>query len=48
MIHSAYRQNNNIEKCAGIGLNGLILKKINENENIKMKKNPGSSLEVAC
>ena len=27
----------------------LYLKKINENENIKMKKkNPGSRLEVAC
>ena len=26
----------------------LYLKKINENENTKMKKNPGSRLEVAC
>ena len=26
----------------------LYLKKINENENIKMKKNPGSHLEVTC
>ena len=25
----------------------LYLKKINKNENIKMKKNPGSRLEVA-
>ena len=33
-----------------LGLNGFILKKTkeNENENIKMKKNPGSRLEVAC
>ena len=30
-----------------MGLNGFIFKKINENENIKMKKNPGSRLGVA-
>ena len=24
--HSAYRKNNNIEKCAGIGLNGFHIK----------------------
>ena len=29
--HSAYRKNNNIEKYAGIGLNGFIFKNINEN-----------------
>ena len=28
--HYAYRKNNNIEKCAGIGLNGFIFTKINE------------------
>ena len=28
-----------------MGLNGFIFEKINENENIKAKKNPGSRLE---
>ena len=27
--HSSYRQNNNHEKCAGMGFNGLIPKKLN-------------------
>ena len=27
-----------IEKCAGIGLNGFIFRKINENQSIKAKK----------
>ena len=29
--HTTYRKNNNLEKCAGIGLYGFISKKINEN-----------------
>ena len=29
-----------------MGLNGVIFKKINENLNIKTKKNPGSRLAV--
>ena len=29
--HSAYRKNIKCQKCAGMGLNGFILKKINEN-----------------
>ena len=36
------------QKCADMDLNGFILKKINENENIKEKKNPGSRFEVTC
>ena len=36
--HSTYRKNNNLEKCAGIGLNGFIPKKINTNYYIKVKK----------
>ena len=34
------------QKCAGMGLNGLIIQKINENWNDREKKNPGSGLEV--
>ena len=39
-----YRNNNNIEKCVGIGLNGFIFKKINLNLNINLneKKYPGN------
>ena len=46
--HTTYRKNNNHEKCAGIGLNGFISKNINEKYYIKVKKEPGSRLEVAC
>ena len=36
-------------KCGGKSGNGLIFKKINQNQNIKTKqKNPGSPLEVTC
>ena len=45
--HTIYRKNNNLEKCAGIGLDGFISKKINKNHYIKAKKDPGSCLEVA-
>jgi len=31
-----------------MGLNGFIFKKMNENKNIKTKKNLGSRLELAC
>ena len=44
--HSAYRWNIMYQKCAGMGLNGLIIQKINENWNDREKKNPGSGLEV--
>ena len=36
--HTTYSWNIKRQKCAGMGLNGFIFKKINENENIKMKK----------
>ena len=38
-IHPTYSSN---IKCAGMGLNGFIFRKINENENIKEKKNLGA------
>ena len=28
--HTTCRKNNNLEKCAGLGLNGFISKKINK------------------
>ena len=37
-IHTTYSWNIKWQKCAGISLNDFILKKINENENIKAKK----------
>ena len=37
-LHTTYSWNIKWQKCAGMGLNGFILKRINENENIKMKK----------
>ena len=43
-IHTTYRKNNNNEKCVGIGLNGLILKK---NIVLMRKNDPGSSLGFA-
>ena len=49
--HTTYGWNIKYQKCAGMGLNGFTLKKINENENMKIwkwKKNPASRLEVAC
>ena len=36
--HSAYSWNIKWQKCARMGVTGFILKKINKNENIKMKK----------
>ena len=47
-IHTTYSWNIKWQKCAGMGINGFIFKKINGNENIKTIKNPGSRLEVAC
>ena len=47
--HSTYSWNIKWQKCARMGLNGFIFKKINENLKIKTKKkNHGSRLEVAC
>ena len=37
-LHTTYSWNIKLQKCAGMGLNGFIFKKINENENIKTKK----------
>ena len=37
--NSSYRQNNNHEKCAGMGLNGFLSKKLDKNHYIKEKKN---------
>ena len=42
--HTTYRKNNNLEKCAGLGLNGFIFKKIHTN---KWEEDPASSYEVA-
>ena len=36
------------QKCAGMGLKGFISKKINENWNIRKKKNPWSRLSLDC
>ena len=36
--HTTYSWNINWQKCVGMGFNGLIFKKINENWNIKTKK----------
>ena len=48
VLHTTYSWNIKWQKCAGMGLSGFIFKKINENENIKTKKNPGSCLGVSC
>ena len=40
-LHSSYKQNNNPEKCAGMGLNGFISKKLNKDYYVNEKKNPG-------
>ena len=46
---TTYRQNNNHEKCAGIGLNGSYLKNKQKKHIILMrKKDPGSRLGFAC
>ena len=34
---TTYRKNNNLEKCAGIGLNGSLSKKVHTNYFIKVK-----------
>ena len=47
VLHTTYKQNNNHEKCAGIGLNGFIFKWINKKYYINEKKNPGSHLGFA-
>jgi hypothetical protein len=36
--HTTYIKNNNHEKCAGIGLNGFIFKKMNKKYCINKKK----------
>ena len=46
-LERSHAKNIKCQKCAGMGLNGFILKKINEYWNIK-KKNPGSRLGYAC
>jgi hypothetical protein len=37
-LHSTYRKNDNHEKCAGIGLNGFISRKINRKYYVKEEK----------
>ena len=44
--HTTYSWNIKWQKCVGMGLNGFISRKINQNQNTK--KNPGSCLEVSC
>ena len=34
--------NNKCQKCAGMGFNGFLFKKINKKKNIKEKKIPGA------
>ena len=34
------------QKCTGMGLNGLIFQRINEDWNIKEKKNLGAVLDL--
>ena len=34
------------QKCTGIGLNGFIFKKVNENHNIKTKKREDKKFEL--
>ena len=46
--HSTYSWNIKCQKFASMAINGFIFRKLNENENIKRKKNPVSHLEVAC
>ena len=41
-------QNNNHEKCAGIGFNGFIFKKTDKKCYNNEKKNPESRLGFAC
>ena len=41
IVHTTYSWNIKWQKCAGMGLDGFIFRKINENE-----KNPGSHLEL--
>ena len=40
--HTAYNWNNKSQKCAGMGLNGFIFKKINKNYAESMKKIMGA------
>ena len=44
--HSTYRKNNNHEKCAGIGLNGFISRKINKKYYITEKKKSWESFRI--
>ena len=38
ITHTAYSYSNKCQKCAGMGLNGFIFKKINKNYAENMKK----------
>ena len=38
LSHTAYSWNNKCQKCAGMGLNGFIFRKINKKYNTKEKK----------
>ena len=42
--HTTYRKNNNLEKCAGIGLNGFHIKWIIGSHFNWKNENPGSPL----
>ena len=46
ILHTTYSWNIKWQKCAGMGLNNLCLKKMKT--KILKQKNPGSRLEVAC
>ena len=46
--HTTYRKNNNLEKCAGMGLNGFHIKSIIGTHCNWKNQNPGSPLGATC
>jgi hypothetical protein len=49
ILHSAYTKNNNLKKCAGMGLNGFrILDKYSASRTIEKMKIVGAVLELTA
>ena len=44
MVHTTYRKNNKLEKCAGMGLNGFHIKLLIGTHCNWKNQNPGSPL----
>ena len=43
-LHTTYRKNNNLEKCAGMGLNGFQIRSTFGTQDTWKNENPGSPL----